>query len=133
MRTQVVIVGLGPSGLLLGQLLAKTGVDAVILDRSRKSTRHRIDFKALTRKTVIVYGQIEITGDRMDARTTIGGQGPKLGGLPTSPMRVVVIWQGDAPPGYRPLAPNVPQARRSAERPPISRQTPIEFTEIAMR
>jgi hypothetical protein len=48
-------------------------------------------------------------------------------------MPVVVIWQGDAPPGYRPLAPNVPQARRSAERPPISRQTPIEFTEIAMR
>jgi p-hydroxybenzoate 3-monooxygenase len=38
MRTQVVIVGLGPSGLLLGQLLAKTGVDAVIIDRSRKST-----------------------------------------------------------------------------------------------
>jgi flavin-dependent dehydrogenase len=31
MRTQVVIVGSGPSGLLLAQLLAKTGVDAVIL------------------------------------------------------------------------------------------------------
>ena len=33
MRTQVVIVGAGPSGLLLGQLLHKAGVDAVILER----------------------------------------------------------------------------------------------------
>ena len=33
MRTQVVIVGGGPSGLLLGQLLYRAGVDAVILER----------------------------------------------------------------------------------------------------
>ena len=33
MRTQVVIVGSGPSGLLLGQLLTKAGIDNVILDR----------------------------------------------------------------------------------------------------
>ena len=33
MRTQVVIVGAGPSGLLLGQLLHKAGVDAVIVER----------------------------------------------------------------------------------------------------
>ena len=32
-RTQVVIVGAGPAGLLLGQLLARAGVDAVILER----------------------------------------------------------------------------------------------------
>ena len=32
-RTQVVIVGAGPSGLLLGQLLHKAGIDAVILER----------------------------------------------------------------------------------------------------
>jgi p-hydroxybenzoate 3-monooxygenase len=31
--TQVAIVGAGPSGLLLGQLLAKAGVDAVIVER----------------------------------------------------------------------------------------------------
>jgi len=36
MRTQVVIVGSGPSGLLLGQLLAKAGIEAVILDRVGK-------------------------------------------------------------------------------------------------
>jgi p-hydroxybenzoate 3-monooxygenase len=33
MRTQVAIVGAGPSGLLLGQLLHGAGVDAVVLER----------------------------------------------------------------------------------------------------
>lgn len=33
MRTQVAIIGAGPSGLLLGQLLHKAGVDAVIVER----------------------------------------------------------------------------------------------------
>lgn len=33
MRTQVAIVGAGPSGLLLGQLLAKAGLDAVIVEK----------------------------------------------------------------------------------------------------
>ncbi|GIK26444.1 MAG: 4-hydroxybenzoate 3-monooxygenase [Betaproteobacteria bacterium] len=32
MRTQVAIIGAGPSGLILGQLLAKAGIDAVILE-----------------------------------------------------------------------------------------------------
>jgi p-hydroxybenzoate 3-monooxygenase len=32
-RTQVAIIGAGPSGLLLGQLLARDGIDAVILER----------------------------------------------------------------------------------------------------
>ena len=31
MRTQVAIIGAGPSGLLLGQLLHKAGIDAVIV------------------------------------------------------------------------------------------------------
>ena len=33
MRTQVAIIGAGPSGLLLGQLLHKAGIDAVVLER----------------------------------------------------------------------------------------------------
>jgi p-hydroxybenzoate 3-monooxygenase len=36
MRTQVVIIGSGPSGLLLGQLLTNAGIDNVILDRVSK-------------------------------------------------------------------------------------------------
>lgn len=37
MRTQVVIIGSGPSGLLLGQLLGNAGIDTVILDRVSKA------------------------------------------------------------------------------------------------
>ncbi len=33
MRTQVAIVGAGPSGLLLGQLLHKAGIDAIVIER----------------------------------------------------------------------------------------------------
>ena len=37
MRTQVAIIGSGPSGLLLGQLLHTAGIDAIILDRVSKA------------------------------------------------------------------------------------------------
>jgi len=112
-RTQVAIVGAGPSGLLLGQLLHKAGVDAVILERQSGEhvlgriragileqvtvdlldeagvgtrmhkeglvhggiemlfggQRHRIDMHKLTGgKSVMVYGQTELTRDLMDAR-----------------------------------------------------------------
>ncbi|MFD1796624.1 4-hydroxybenzoate 3-monooxygenase [Paracoccus aurantiacus] len=36
MRTQVVIIGGGPSGLLLGQLLHKQGIEAVVLERKTR-------------------------------------------------------------------------------------------------
>lgn len=36
MRTKVAIIGSGPSGLLLGQLLANAGIDNIILDRVSK-------------------------------------------------------------------------------------------------
>lgn len=36
MRTQVVIIGGGPSGLLLGQLLHRIGVEAVVLERQTR-------------------------------------------------------------------------------------------------
>ena len=36
MRTQVVVIGSGPSGLLLGQLLTDAGIDNVILERVTK-------------------------------------------------------------------------------------------------
>lgn len=37
MRTQVVIIGGGPSGLLLGQLLHTQGIDAVVLERKTQA------------------------------------------------------------------------------------------------
>ncbi len=116
MRTQVAIIGSGPSGLLLGQLLARAGVDTVILEQKSQDyvlgriragvleqgavtlieeagaaarlhreglvhdgteiafngSRHRIDFKGLTGKTVTVYGQTEVTRDLMEARAALG-------------------------------------------------------------
>jgi p-hydroxybenzoate 3-monooxygenase len=112
----VVIVGAGPAGLLLGQLLHKEGVDTLILERrsaqyvagrvragvlepgtvgvleragvaSRlraeglthdgveigfRGARHRIALKALTGKSVTVYGQTEVTRDLMEARAAGG-------------------------------------------------------------
>ena len=41
--TQVAIIGAGPSGLLLSQLLAREGIDSVILEReSREYVQGRI-------------------------------------------------------------------------------------------
>jgi p-hydroxybenzoate 3-monooxygenase len=116
-RTQVAIIGAGPSGLLLGQLLHRAGIDNVVLEarsadyvlgRIRAGVleqvttdlldeagvgermhreglvhggielafagaRHRIDLQGLTGgKTVMVYGQTEVTRDLMDARTAAG-------------------------------------------------------------
>lgn len=112
MRTQVAIVGSGPSGLLLGQLLWGAGIDNVVLDRVgkdhilgrvragvledgsvRKLTEagvgarlaaeglphdklnlafdgrgYAVDLKAHTGKSVLIYGQTELTRDLMDAR-----------------------------------------------------------------
>ena len=118
MKTQVAIIGAGPSGLLLGQLLHRQGIDTVIIEaRSAEyvlgriragvleqgtvdllreagvSTRmdhegqvhegvafsfagrqERIDLKALSGgKTVMVYGQTEVTRDLMEGRAQSGG------------------------------------------------------------
>ena len=117
MKTQVAIIGAGPSGLLLGRLLELQGIDNIIIEakspdyvlsriragvleqglqnllREAKVNQRmekegmvhdgfaltfsgreeRIDLKALTGgKTVMVYGQTEVTKDLMDARTQSG-------------------------------------------------------------
>lgn len=118
MRTKVAIIGAGPSGLLLGQLLLKAGIDNVIIERQtpdyvlgriragvleqgtvdllrqagvaermdREGLVHdgfelafdgrseHIDLKGLTNgKTVVVYGQTEVTRDLMQARSSSAG------------------------------------------------------------
>lgn len=119
MRTDVVIVGGGPSGLLLSQLLHLKGIDTVVLERKSRdyvlgriragvleqgmvdllreaqvSNRmdreglvhagfdiayggklHHVDLDGLTGgKTVMVYGQTEVTHDLYDARDAMGGK-----------------------------------------------------------
>ncbi len=135
MRTQVCIIGGGPSGLLLSQLLHRAGIDTVVLERQsrahvlsriragvlewgstevldaagvgarmhREGFVHdgvqlaarnraiRIDFKELTGKPVLVYGQTEVTHDLYEARDAMGGTiiteaaGVTLHGLPDAP------------------------------------------------
>jgi p-hydroxybenzoate 3-monooxygenase len=116
MRTQVAIIGAGPSGLLLGQLLHKHGIDNIILERQTADyvlgriragvieqgtmglldeagvgqrmhkdgllhdgvficvdgQRRHLSFKDMTGKSVMVYGQTEITRDLMDGRAAAG-------------------------------------------------------------
>ncbi len=118
MRTQVGIVGSGPSGLLLSQLLDLAGIDSVVLERRSRDyvlgriragvleegtvnmlrqaqagarmdreglvhegfeiafgdRRFRIDLNKYTGKTVMVYGQTELTKDLVEARDERGGQ-----------------------------------------------------------
>jgi p-hydroxybenzoate 3-monooxygenase len=116
LRTKVAIIGAGPAGLLLGQLLHGYGIDNIILERQTPDyvlgriraglleegtvalldqvgvgarahreglvhggielafggARHRIDMKAATNKTVMIYGQTEVTLDLMTARKAAG-------------------------------------------------------------
>jgi p-hydroxybenzoate 3-monooxygenase len=67
MRTQVCIIGGGPAGLLLSQLLHREGIDSVVLERrSRDYVLSRI------RAGVLEWGSVETlrragVGERMDA------------------------------------------------------------------
>ena len=64
-RTQVAIIGAGPSGLLLSQLLHQHGVDSVILERqSRKYVAGRIRAGVLEQGTVDLLVQANV-GERM--------------------------------------------------------------------
>ncbi len=67
MRTQVAIIGGGPSGLLLSQLLHRAGIDTIVIERrSREYVLSRI------RAGVLEWGSVEMlrkagVGARMDA------------------------------------------------------------------
>lgn len=67
MRTQVVIIGGGPSGLLLGQLLHSQGIEAVVLERkTRDYVLGRIRAGILERGTVSLMHKAGV-GARLEA------------------------------------------------------------------
>ena len=67
MRTQVCIIGSGPSGLLLGQLLARAGIDNLILElRTRQYVLDRIRAGVLEQVTVDLLDEAGV-GARMHA------------------------------------------------------------------
>lgn len=64
--TQVAIVGGGPAGLLLGQLLARDGIDSIVLERrSREYVLGRIRAGVLEQGTVDLLRSAGV-GERMD-------------------------------------------------------------------
>lgn len=63
MKTDVVIVGAGPAGLMLGHLLRQAGVDAVIVERhSRDHVASRIRAGVLEDTTTNILKRLEIDG-----------------------------------------------------------------------
>jgi p-hydroxybenzoate 3-monooxygenase len=66
MRTQVAIVGAGPAGLTLSHLLARQGIESIILeDRSRAYVEARVRAGVLEQKTVDLLRQYGVA-ERMD-------------------------------------------------------------------
>jgi p-hydroxybenzoate 3-monooxygenase len=66
MRTQVGIVGAGPAGLLLSHLLARAGVDSVVLEaRSRAYVEQRVRAGVLEHPTVELLREVGLA-DRLD-------------------------------------------------------------------
>jgi p-hydroxybenzoate 3-monooxygenase len=66
-RVQVAIIGAGPSGLLLGQLLHKAGIEAIILERQTGDyVLGRIRAGVLEQVTIDLLGEAGV-GERMHA------------------------------------------------------------------
>ena len=71
MRTQVAIIGAGPSGLLLGQLLHKAGIDNIIIERqSGDYVLSRIRAGILEQITVDLLAEAGV-GERVKAEGTV--------------------------------------------------------------
>jgi p-hydroxybenzoate 3-monooxygenase len=72
-RTQVGIVGAGPAGLTLAQLLAREGIESIVLeDRSREYVEHRIRAGVLEQGTVDLLRDAGV-GERMDREGIVHG------------------------------------------------------------
>ena len=72
-RTQVGIVGAGPSGLLLSQLLSLNGIDSVVVERqSRAHVEARIRAGVLEQGTVDLLKSAKV-GDRMAREGLVHG------------------------------------------------------------
>ena len=73
MKVQVAIIGAGPSGLLLGALLHRAGIDAIVIEqRSAQYVRGRIRAGVLEQGTVDLMDAAGV-GERMHAQGLVHG------------------------------------------------------------
>ena len=73
MRTQIAIIGAGPAGLLLGQLLARVGVDAIVIEqRSQDYVLGRIRAGILEQVAIDLLDEAGV-GARMHAEGLVHG------------------------------------------------------------
>jgi p-hydroxybenzoate 3-monooxygenase len=70
-RTQVAIVGAGPAGLMLAHLLARWGIDAVVIE-----TRGRDEIEATVRAGVLEQGTVDLMNE-----TGVGGRMAREGAV----------------------------------------------------
>ncbi|HEV8165988.1 MAG TPA: FAD-dependent monooxygenase, partial [Actinomycetota bacterium] len=86
MRTQVGIVGAGPAGLVLAHLLARAGIDSVVLEnQSREYIEHRVRAGVLEQTTVDLLHEIGLA-ERLDRQGMVhhglelrfGGRGHRI-------------------------------------------------------
>ncbi len=99
-RTQVAIVGAGPAGLLLGRLLERAGIEAVVLEaRDRAHVEGRLRAGVLEQGTVDLVRQAGV-GSNMDAHGLVhhgvelrfGGRGHRIDFDRHAPGRSVVVY-----------------------------------------
>ena len=95
-RTQVVIIGAGPAGLLLGQLLHREGIDAVILERrSAEYVLGRIRAGVLEQGTVEVLERAGVAA-RLHAEGTDSRRRRDRLSRPASSHRAASRWSARA-------------------------------------
>ena len=71
MRVQVVIIGAGPAGLLLGQLLHRAGIDALVIERrSKEYVLGRLRAGLLEQGTVDLLDRAGV-GERLHAQSLV--------------------------------------------------------------
>jgi p-hydroxybenzoate 3-monooxygenase len=72
-RTQVGIVGAGPAGLMLGQLLAREGIESVVVEsRSREYVEHRVRAGVLEQASAQLLREAGV-GERMEREGIVHG------------------------------------------------------------